>query len=197
MTTLPGIVLAAGASSRMGRPKTLLSIGGSTFVGRVLGALADAGADPLVLVTREPTDVASAWHDPRAAGVRVVVNDAPDRGQLSSLLCAVDALSPEPVAVVMTLVDVPLVRPETVRQLIDRYHASGAPLVRPTFEGRHGHPVIFAGALLTELRTAEVTAGAKPIVHRFASLGVDVAVADPGILVDVDTPDDYARLLAP
>ena len=195
---IPGIVLAAGASRRMGRPKALLPAEpGGTMLGRVLHTLAGAGLDPLIVVSRETLTVADAWRDSRAGGVRVVINPEPDRGQLSSLACALQALGPVPPAALVTLVDIPLVRSETVRQLLSAWRSSGAPLVRPLVDGRHGHPVIFGATLLDRLRTADPALGARPVVRAFAARAVDVAVDDAGVLQDIDTPDEYRRLVGP
>lgn len=193
--SLPAIVLAAGASSRMGRPKALLPAGaaGPTFAHAVCASLAAGGAGPIVLVTRASLAGALAQSLP---GVTVVLNPDPDRGQLSSLLAGLAALD-APDAVLMTLVDVPLVRPETVRAIVQAWHATQAPLVRPIHTGRHGHPVVFGAALLEALRSADPADGAKPIVRRFVPVSVDVAVDDAGVLEDVDTPEAYARLLPP
>jgi molybdenum cofactor cytidylyltransferase len=195
MTTLPAIVLAAGASSRMGRPKALLPLdtAGTTFARAVCTALAAGGAAPIVLVTR------AALREPLVhdvPDVTLVVNPDPDRGQLSSLLAGLAALE-RPAAVLMTLVDVPLVRPSTVRALVDAWQATDAPLVRPVHAGRHGHPVVFGAALLDALRRADPAAGAKPVVRAFGHASIDVAVDDPGVVEDVDTPEAYARLRLP
>lgn len=190
---IAGIVLAAGASSRMGRPKAFLPMApGGTMLGRVLGTLADAGIDPLIVVARTRFDPASAWSDSRAAGVRVVVNPDPERGQLSSFVCGIDALDPAAPCALMTLVDVPLVRPASVAALVRAWRGAQVMLVRPVHGGRHGHPVIFGRRLLDALRRADCSEGAKPIVRAFASQGLEVPVDDPGVLVDLDTPDEYA-----
>jgi molybdenum cofactor cytidylyltransferase len=193
---LPGIILAAGASSRMGQTKALLPIQpGRTLLGRVLMTLNDAGIEPLVVVSRARLDVGEAWHDPRAADVVQAINHDPGRGQLSSLVCGLDALSTVAPAILMTLVDVPLPRVETIRVLLSAWSRTSAPLVRPVYAGRHGHPAIFGALLLERLRTADFAEGAKPIIRAFADRAVDVAVDDPGVLADVDTPDDYRRLI--
>jgi molybdenum cofactor cytidylyltransferase len=180
----------------MGRPKALLPLEpGGTVLGRILGTLADAHLSPLVLVTRAYVDVSVAWQDARADTVIQIVNPDPARGQLSSLLCGVDALRGEPPAILVTLVDIPLPRVDSVQALVDAWRRSGAPLVRPIYEGRHGHPVLFGRALVDRLRTANLAEGAKPVVHAFADQGIDVFVDDPGVLVDIDSPDDYARLI--
>jgi len=193
---LPGIVLAAGASSRMGQTKALLPIQpGRTLLGRVLSTLSEAGIDPLVVVSRSHIDIGGAWDVAEAATVVQTINLDPSRGQLSSLLCGLDALEGEWPAVLMTLVDVPLPRVDTVRQLVTTWQRTQAPLVRPVHGGRHGHPAIFGAALLNSLRTADLSEGAKPIVRAFADRAIDVVVDDPGVLVDVDTPGDYRRLI--
>jgi molybdenum cofactor cytidylyltransferase len=194
MISIPGIVLAAGASVRMGRPKAFLAMTpGGTILGRVLGTLADAGIEPLVVVAREPFAPREAWNDPRADAVRVVVNPDPDRGQLSSLVCGIQAIDLAEPAALMTLVDIPLVRTATVASLLQAWERDRAVLVRPLHQGLHGHPVIFGRALLDALVRADLAHGAKPVVRSFARHAVSVPVDDPGVLIDFDTPEEYAR----
>ena len=189
--TLGAIVLAAGASTRMGRPKSLLRMpSGETFVGRIHHTLGSAGLDPVVIVSRPDLEQAIAAAIP---GARLAVNAHPDRGQLSSLLVGLDALAPCEAAM-MTLVDLPLVRVETVRSIVDAWRLTRAPLVRPVHNGRHGHPVIFGTSLLSALRQADASGGARPVVHAFAPEGVDVPVDDAGTVYDVDTPEEYGRM---
>lgn len=195
---LAGIILAAGASSRMGRVKALLPSGdGRTFLGRLAATFAEAAVDPVVVVAAgaNVAPIAAAVRD-AALPVSVVVNPEPGRGQLSSLVAGLDALAGRPVdAVVVTPVDHPLVSPGTVRRLIEAWRASAAPIVRPQHRGRHGHPVIFAAALFDELRAGDPSLGARAVVARHASLALDVPVVDPGAFDDIDTPDDYERLI--
>ena len=193
MTVLPAVILAAGESSRMGRPKALLPVaGGEPFVARIARVLGEGGAGPLLVVTRAELAVALQSAVPGAA---IVVNPDPARGQLSSLQCALAALGQDPAAVIVTLADVPLVSPETVRSLIGAWRTSRAPLVWPSHRGRHGHPVVFAPPLLEALRTADPAPGARPVVRRFAPSAVTVEVADAAVLLDVDTPGEYDRLI--
>jgi CTP:molybdopterin cytidylyltransferase MocA len=178
----------------MGRPKAFLPMTpGGTILGRVLGTLADAGVEPLVVVARELFTAGDAWNDPRADLVRVVVNPDPDRGQLSSLVCGIQEIDPAAPGALMTLVDIPLVRTATVTSLVRAWERDLAVLVRPRHEGRHGHPVIFARALLDALVHADLAQGAKPVVRSFARDAVNVPVDDPGVLIDFDTPEEYAR----
>jgi molybdenum cofactor cytidylyltransferase len=194
MASIPGIVLAAGASVRMGRPKAFLPMTpGGTILGRVLGTLADAGVEPLVVVARAAFSPSEAWNDPRADAVLVVLNPDPDRGQLSSLVCGIQAIDPAAPGALMTLVDIPLVRTATVTSLVRAWERDHAGLVRPRHDGRNGHPVIFGRALLDALVHANLAHGAKPVVRSFAPHAVNVPVDDPGVLIDFDTPEEYAR----
>jgi len=191
-----GIILAAGSSSRMGRAKALLPIGPDLFVTRLCQTMASAGIDDTVVVTGAATrEIGDAL---RAAGLqpRVVENPAPERGQLSSLLVGLGlADRPGVEAVLVTLVDVPLVAASTVAAMIEAWRTTHAPLVRPVRAGRHGHPVLFARALFDELRHADAGQGAKAVVRAHAQDGVDVRVDDEGATLDIDTPEDYERLI--
>ena len=81
--------------------------------------------------------------------------------------------------------------------LLAAWHQTHAPLVRPVYRGRHGHPVIFGAPLLDALRSADVELGAKPVVHRFLADAVSVPVDDPATVDDIDTPEAYERLGRP
>ncbi len=115
---------------------------------------------------------------------------------MSTLLCGLDALDhPGLEAVLVTLVDVPLVSPETVRALMREWRTTGAPIVRPAQGERHGHPVLFDRRLFGELRAADPRAGAKPVVHAHAHELVNLPVTDDGAFVDLDVPEDYERVV--
>jgi CTP:molybdopterin cytidylyltransferase MocA len=127
---------------------------------------------------------------------RLAHNPDPSRGQLSSLWTGLDAAErPELEAVLMTLVDVPMVRAATVRVVVEMWRRTQAPIVRPAIGDRHGHPVLFDRALFAELRQAPIDEGAKAVVHAHAADLVNVPIDDEGSLVDVDTPADYERLM--
>ena len=193
---IPAIVLAAGASTRMGRPKALLTTTGNrTFVRGILESLRDAGIAGAVVVTRSGDSAIE--EEIAAAGFgRAVVNPRAEEGQLTSLLAGLDAVdAPDVPAILVTLVDVPLVRSATIRMLCARAAESSASVVRAVHGGRHGHPVIFKRALFDALRRADPAVGAKAVVR--AATVEDVEVDDPGVAEDIDTPADYARVIAP
>ena len=93
----------------------------------------------------------------------------------------------------VTLVDVPLINPGTIRVLCERAAMTRAPIVRAVHRGRHGHPVIFKREVFDPVRRADPAIGAKAVLRAFPVEDVDID--DPGIAEDVDTPDDYRRLI--
>ena len=194
---LPGVVLAAGRSTRMGRPKALLELpGGESFCVHIVDALLHAGVAPVVIVTRAG-DAALRKTIARLStdDVRVVINPDPDRGQLSSLQRGLTALDPAAPAAVVTLVDVPLVSPASIRRIVDAWTSSRAPVVRPERGGRHGHPIVVSRAVVAALCAAAPTGSARDVIAPFLPSSLDVALEDEGLFADVDTPEEYARLL--
>jgi molybdenum cofactor cytidylyltransferase len=127
--------------------------------------------------------------------VHIVRNPDPSRGQLSSLLTAMDvAVTPDTEALVVTLVDVPLLSVDTVRRVVAEWRRTHAPIARPAIGDRHGHPVVFDRRVFDELRRAPLDAGAKAVVRAYSDEVLNVPVSDEGCLVDVDTPGDYEGL---
>jgi len=189
---VPGIVLAAGASSRMGVPKPLLTLGDRTFLARILESLRDGGVPWAVVVTRP--GLAGVGDEVARVGFgRLVENPVPDAGQLSSLLAGLDAVdSPEVSGVLVTLVDVPLISADTVRAVLAQAAGSRAQILRAVHRGRHGHPVLFKRSTFDALRRADPALGAKAVVRSHPV--EDVEVSDAGITEDIDTPEEYARL---
>ena len=181
----------------MGEPKAALPLPkGDTFIGRITRELAGGGAAPVIVVVspRDQTGAAQATSG-EATTIEYVINPDPDRGQTSSLQCGL-ACVPDAPAVLVTLVDVPLVTAAVVGALIDAWASSGAPVVRPTRGGRHGHPILIAQPLIGELLAADPSAPARSVISRHASDGLELQVADDGPFLDVDTPEEYRRLIA-
>jgi len=194
---IPGAILASGFSTRMGRSKALLPIGpdGPSFVRHVAATLLRGGVSDVLVVGRPDDGALRSEVDQLGGSVRFIENALAAAGQLSSVVAAVNAVDhPGTRALVITPVDVPLVRDASVAALIAAFLRTGAPIVRATSGGRHGHPVIFGHALFGELRRADPSVGAKAVVRAHDAEIVNVEVDDPGVLADVDAPEDYARL---
>jgi molybdenum cofactor cytidylyltransferase len=196
---LAAIVLAAGDSTRMGRPKALLpDPEGRPFVARLVRTFAAAGVREVIVVTGSlHAAIADALAgDQPPIAPRLVNNPQPALGQVSSLWIGLDAATKLGVdGVLMTLVDIPLVRPSTIQKVIDGWTGSRAPIVRPAVGDRHGHPVLFDQSVFDALRHAPITEGAKAVVHANADRIVNVQVEDEGCLLDVDTPVDYEAVI--
>lgn len=181
----------------MGSPKALLPIPGGIFASRIVRAFHAAGVDDVTLVTGEDHEaiVSALIAEELSPLPRFARNPDPARGQLSSLWTGMDAaLGPHSEALLVTLVDVPLINPETVARVIDIWRATHAPIVRPARGEQHGHPVLFDASLFGALRAAPLDAGAKTVVRAFADRIVNIPVDDDGCLIDIDTPDDYRSL---
>jgi molybdenum cofactor cytidylyltransferase len=190
---MPAVVLAAGRSTRMGRPKALLPVtrDGETFIERLVATLIAGGIDDVVVVAGEEAAAIRARLGFRA---RVALNRDVDRGQLSSIAVGLDVIDrPGVQAVMITPVDLPLVSETTVRVLAEAWRRTRAPIVRPVQGGRHGHPVIFDRMVFDELRSADPSQGARAVVHAHAESISDVAIDDEGAYADIDTPADYER----
>jgi molybdenum cofactor cytidylyltransferase len=195
---ISGIVLAAGASSRMGQAKAALPLGqtGETVVARVVRTLLEGGVPNVVVVAGAHIDAVRAAMPRHESRARVIEHPGWEQGQLSSLLAGLDAIDdPLIEAAVVTLVDVPLVRSSTVADVIAAWRRTRAPIVRPSDGNRHGHPVIFDRSIFADLRSADPNAGAKAVfaIHRDRIFNVDVT--DAGAFEDIDTPEDYRRVL--
>ena len=192
---LSAVILAAGDSSRMGRPKALLPTpAGPPVITSIVYTLAHAGLRDIVIVTGRDHDsvVEAVRRADMPVAPRFARNADASRGQLSSLWVGMDAaVTAGTEGLLVTLVDVPLVRSATVRAVVDAWTRTRAPIVRPAIGERHGHPVIFDRRLFDELRSAPLEAGAKIVVRRHARDVVDVPVTDEGCLVDIDTPSEY------
>ncbi|NIR44660.1 MAG: nucleotidyltransferase family protein [Gemmatimonadetes bacterium] len=189
-----GIVLAGGRSRRMGRPKFSLPIGDDTFLSRGVRTLSAGGCEEVVVVSNPEEPAAAELLPLEAAGPRLV--EGAKTEQIDSLRSGLRALPKGTEAAVVLPVDHPLVEPGTVKALIEAFRAGGAPIVRPTHEGRYGHPVLFAAALFDELLNDELPEGARTVVRRHADRSVAVAVEDRGVLIDVDTPEEFDEHVA-
>ena len=165
-----------------------------TLVGYLVRAALTGGATPVLVVGR-PGD-AELQNEAIAGGGVFVTNDTPDRGQLSSVLAglAIAAANPAVTGVMVTPVDVPLITPVTIERLIAAARVTAAVILRATFAGRHGHPVLFKRDVFDELRRADPDVGAKSVVRIDPGRVLDIDVDDPGVAIDVDTPEDYERV---
>ena len=191
------VVLAAGQSRRMGRPKALLpTASGETFVARALRAFTDAGLAHVAVVGRRDDERLCEAVGATDSRVAYLCNTHPESGQLSSVLVGISyALRVQAGALMVLPVDMPYVRVSTVAALLSAWERGGFAIVRPEHRGRHGHPVLFSSSLFDELLQADPGAGARAVVRADPARVLDVEVDDPGVIHDIDDPREYRRSL--
>lgn len=188
-----GVVLAAGMSRRLGRPKQLIDLGGKPLVAHVVERANASALDRVIVVTghaHEDVETALRGHD-----VEIVVNPHFADGQSTSLIAGVGALSPDCAAMVVLLGDQPLVSTSAIDRLIARRRVHGDAIVMTGYGESRSHPVLFGRELFPELLTASGDQGAREIIRRHRDDVVVVASGEATPPADVDTEEAYAALL--
>jgi len=187
------VVLSAGESSRMGRPKALLPIDGQTFIERIVAALKQTKVGKIIVIlghnARELQSKIS--HLP----VEILINTDYKLGQLSSLQLAVRNLQPDLDCdgMLVHLVDHPYLAPALVEEMIRRFYETKKRIIVPKFQGKRGHPVIFSNALFDEILSAPMEEGAKAVVNAHRAETLEIETEEEGIAVDIDTPELYQQ----
>src|SRR5262245_42482677 len=191
---ITAIVLAAGLSRRMGRPKLLLPVEGRPVIRHTVDRLlAAAMGEVIVVVGPEHEAIREAL---AGLPLRLVVNPAPEAGQASSVRHGIQALSPLTTSALIALGDQPWISVDVIRELQRAMAASGKRIAAPRYTDGLGNPVLFAAETFPELLALVGDRGARAVVEKDpARLAVvDVAAAMPS---DIDTPEDYERLRGP
>jgi molybdenum cofactor cytidylyltransferase len=185
------IVAAAGLSRRMGRCKQLLELGGKTALARCLETLGAGGIREIVVVVGVTGELVAT--EAGRFPVQVVINNDPGGDMASSLRVGRAALAAAASAVIVALCDYPLVLPATVSSLVECHAEKPEHIIIPCHGGRRGHPLLVPRAILDELQ-GELTL--RDLVRRDPHRLHFITVDDPGILTDMDSPEDYLRLCA-
>ena len=188
------LVLAAGAGTRMGRPKQLLPLGGRPMLQHAVDAAAAGGLGELVVVLGHAAEevVAALTLPP---GARAVVNDRHSEGQATSLAAGLAAMPDDAGAALVLLGDQPEVRPDAIRAVVAARRPGGPPMLRAAYRGRPGHPVLLERVLWSDVAGLRGEGGGRVLAARDpGALGLVEVGGDPP--EDVDTPADHARLLA-
>ena len=190
---IAGVVLAAGASSRLGRPKQLLPFRGRPLLEATLARVAAAQLDEIVVVLGG--SAAEILAQVKLHGARPVVNPDYREGQSTSLRVGLAAVEDRAEAVVFILGDQPLQSAPVIDALIDTYRRTGAPIVVPSYGGARGNPVLFARVTYPLLHGLTGDQGARPLLRARADLVREVPVDAPAPPADIDTWDDYRAVL--
>jgi molybdenum cofactor cytidylyltransferase len=187
---IAAIVLAAGQSKRMGRPKQLLPLGEYTILERVLQVFRESRVDRTVVVLG--AGASKVRRSLKLLDEAVVVNRAYQEGMSGSLKAGLRAVEDEADAVIIALGDQPFLSPGTVDLMIETYRRKKAFVVVPVYRGRRGNPVLFDRTLFPQLDGIAGDVGAKSVVASNEANLVEAEVDDEGVVLDIDTPEDYA-----
>lgn len=189
---IAAIVLSAGFSSRMeGAFKPLLPLGNGTILEQVIRTFQAAGIRDIRVVVGYKADAVR----PIIGGLhaRSVKNPRYEQGMFSSVVAGLETLENSIEGILVHPVDIPLVRPETIRRLLGAFQESPDRILFPVFQGRRGHPALIPRSHICGILAWRGENGLKGAFSQLQEHTLDVAVADEGILKDMDTPEDYRR----
>jgi molybdenum cofactor cytidylyltransferase len=188
---ITAIILAAGQSKRMGRPKMILPWGETTVLGQVIATFKAAGVEDILVVIGGDGELLEASLDD---SVRTVFNPDYANGEmLSSIQAGLAELKPEVEAALIGLGDQPQVRERSVQSVLEEYTQSKASLIVPSFQMRRGHPWLVARQHWEEIQSMHFPESPRAFLNRHTNDNCYVEVDDSGILKDLDTPEDYLQ----
>ncbi len=189
---ITGIILAAGCSERMGRFKPLLEIGGVPAVLRCVNLFREAGVNDMVAVTGHKREILEpVLHE---AGVRTVFNGQYGEGMFTSVRAGLAAVDSTARGVLVLPADIPLVRPWTVKRLMEEFRKQDGRIIYPVFKTKRGHPPLIDRALIKDILEWNGDDGLRGALASLEEDAVNLPVADRNILVDMDTTGDYEEI---
>lgn len=187
------MILAAGASTRMGTPKQLLAYRGCTLIRHIAEVAITSVCQPIAVVLGANAERIKP--EVSQLPIQIVENPLWEEGMSSSIrvgLKALLAMNPNLDAVVISLCDQPLVSSQTLNQLIETYHVTGNPIIASEYSETVGVPALFNHHLFSELMALKSTEGAKKLIKKHINRVFSVPFPEGAI--DIDTPNDYERL---
>ena len=190
--------MAAGESRRMPTCKQLLKIHGKTMIEIVVEKAVESKLDEVIVVLGHKFDVIREYvekYSNLSKPVKIVYNPDFMKGLSTSLKVGLRATSGESGAVVFILADQPMVKVETINRLIEVHSSMDCLIVAPAYRGRRGNPVLVDRRLFKEIFELEGDIGARPLIKRYVDEVVYMATNDPGVVMDIDTMEDYLALI--
>jgi len=183
------LILAAGSSRRMGSQKLLLPYGQSTIIETVVDNILNSSIDHVMVVLGANQDEVrnSLEHE----AVQFCYNREHEKGMLSSVICGIRALPPDALSVLIFLGDQPGISPAVTNSVIDAYTEELFGIVIPVHMHRRGHPLLVDMKYRKEIEQLDLELGLRSLRHHFPQDVLEVEVDEPGILVDIDTREDY------
>ena len=195
-TPIAGIILAAGMSTRFGRPKQLTRFNGKPLIGRVLDASLNSRLHSLILVLgyKHQAILEAIDRNRRNPRLRIIVNPAYREGQSSSLRAGLLAAKDTFASVMFLVADQPMLDANTINLLLDRFLKSEKDICVPVFQGRRGNPTLFSSRMYGRLLSIRGDTGARSIIDTHPDCVLSVEINTPLALFDIDTPEDLSAL---
>ena len=183
------ILLAAGESKRMGKPKLLLPFGSSTILEQAIDNLLNSRVDEVIVVVgdRAQEIIKQIANRP----VKVAINPVYHEGMGTSIASGLSLIDNRALAVMLVLADQPLIDSETINKLIEAFFSHDKGIVIPAYKGRQGHPIIFSTKYKEELLGLKGDVGGRQIIREHPDDILEVAVSSQSINIDIDTADNY------
>ncbi len=183
------VILAAGSSRRMGSQKLLLPFGQSTIIETVIENVLNSSIDHVIVVLGPNHEKIQQTIGQKP--VQFCHNKRHEQGMLSSVICGIRALPPDAVTALIFLGDQPGISPAVTNTVIDAYNEELYGIVIPVYNYRRGHPLLVDMKYRKEVESLDLEEGLRSLRHHFPEDVLEVEVDEPGILVDIDTREDY------
>ncbi|MHB8844497.1 MAG: nucleotidyltransferase family protein [Nitrospirota bacterium] len=183
------VVLAAGSSARMGSSKQLLPLGPKPVIRHCLDSVIDAGIkDVVVVIGAGGSEIAAAID---GLPVSIAVNDDSSGDMASSVRQGLRAIDPASAGVLVCLSDHPLVAADTIATIVSAHHAASDRIIIPLHNARRGHPTLFPRVVIEEIFFSPTL---RDVIAANAGLVRTIEVGDEGVILDLDTPEEYGRI---
>lgn len=186
---ISAILLAAGKSRRMGRPKLLMPFGQSTIVGQAIDNLLGSVVDEVIVVLGPGAEEAIKTLVTKP--VKLMTNPDYEQGMSTSIIAGLNLVDSQAQAVMLALGDQPLINSQTITRLVKEFYNHDKGIAIPTCQGRRGHPIIFAIKYKEKLLELRGDMGGRQIIKDHPDDILEVAVSCEGIYIDIDTVDNY------
>jgi molybdenum cofactor cytidylyltransferase len=191
---LSAILLAAGESKRMGKPKQLMPLGQSTILEQAIDNLLSSAANEIIVVLGHGAEEIKKTIATKP--VKIMINPNYKEGMSTSIIAGLILADPQAEAIMLALGDQPSVDSQIINHLIDEFYNHDKGIAVPTYQGRRGHPIIFAVKYKEKLLELEGDIGGREIIKQHPDDVLEVAVDSESVISDIDTRDDYQSQLS-
>ena len=186
---ISAVILAAGESRRMGKPKPLLKFNDKTFLEQIISVLKSSDIDTVTVVLGARAETIRQSID--LSETNVVINNNYKKGQLSSLIAALENIPDGTEAILLCLVDHPFITKDLINSIVAEFKQTASPIIVPVYNKQRGHPTLFASSLFNELLNAPEDQGARYVLYSNEDKVTELETTEPAARISIDTPADY------